>query len=679
MKALWLSISILIGAHHVCAVEPRIWEQDTQAHFLEGEIQDLSVSREGTVRLGPSVAPFATTDESYVWSLAQDGSGTIYAGTGNEGRIYRISSGGDPELVFDSPEVAIFALVVGSDGTVYAGSSPSGLIYAISPGKEPRTLAHTGDHHVWALALARGRIYAATGGQQGRVVSVSLGGDVETVLEAADANVVSLLRRSDGILYAGTDENGLIYRIEEKDATVLYDAIENEVHTMALAADGTLYAGAMSQDVRVTPSGGSSRAAESPGSRSRSALYAIQPSGSGYRLWETSAAMMLSVGENADGAIEIVTGDEGGLHHVYPRGGHALVARLHEASPWTFLSNGRGGGWLGSAGTGKIWSIDSGASAKGVLTSEPEDFGLVSRWGQLTAQAETAKGASLGFETRSGNRETPDETWSDWAVVADGRIASPAARFIQYRATLTGSGGSSPLLRRVRIAGLQDNVRPMVLTFRVSAPGSKANGDGPQAKGGPNGPRGSVGGSDARGVWKLDWSGADVNDDDLVYALHFKGRAERDWKLLEDDLTATSYTWNTESAPEGAMQVRLTVSDEASNPPHLALSAERLSEPFEIDHTPPVVSLEISTLSSGAVRIEGRMSDATTALVEAAYSLNAGPWHVLFPSDDIFDSTEEAFGAKLDGLASGEYTIVVRAVDGLGNVGVAKRLFDVKN
>lgn len=673
-RLLW---AILICSGPVYAVEPRIWEQDTQEDFLKGEIQDLSVSREGTVRLGPSVDLFAETGEDYVWSLAEDGKGSIYAGTGNEGKIYRITSGGEPELVFDSPEVAIFALAVGSDGTVYAGSSPSGLIYAVSPGKEPRTLAHTGDHHVWALALARGQIYAATGGQQGRVVSVSLSGEVEMVLEAADANVVSLIRTSDGLIYAGTDENGLVYRIDSSGSTILYDAMENEIHSLALSGDGTLYAGAMSQPMR-TPTQSGKGPRDGSSSPSKSALYAIQPSGSGFRLWESSASMMLSVGVLPDGAIEIVTGDEGGLHHVYPRGGQALVSRLKDESPWTFLSNGKGGGWVGSAGTGEIWFVGSGAAEKGVLTSRPEDFNLVSRWGKLTHQSELAKGSDIQFETRSGNRETPDDTWSDWGVVVEGHVPSPAARFIQYRATATGVDGSSPLLRRVRIAGLQDNVRPMVLTLRVSAPGKSAKGDANHAPGGSNGRRTSGGEPNVDGAWKIEWTGADVNNDDLVYALHFKGRPEREWKLLDEDLTTTSYTWDTQSAPEGSMQVRLTVSDKASNPPHLALSTERLSEPFEIDHTPPVMTLEVTPAGAGTVRISGHITDATTSLVEAAYSLNVGPWHVLFPSDDIFDSKMETFDAKLDGLDPGEYSLVVRAADGLGNVGVAKRLFDIK-
>ena len=148
MRGWWVCVGVLVFAGSVGAVQPRIWEQETQAQFLEGEVEDLSISREGTVRLGPAVDLLAETGEGYVWSLARDSKGTLYAGTGNEGRIYRVGRDGQVNLLYDSPEVAIFALAVGSNGTVYAGSSPGGLIYAIDPGQEPRTLVETGDSHV---------------------------------------------------------------------------------------------------------------------------------------------------------------------------------------------------------------------------------------------------------------------------------------------------------------------------------------------------------------------------------------------------------------------------------------------------------------------------------------------------------------------------------------------------
>lgn len=51
---------------------------------------------------------------------------------------------------------------------------------------------------------------------------------------------------------------------------------------------------------------------------------------------------------------------------------------------------------------------------------------------------------------------------------------------------------------------------------------------------------------------------------------------------------------------------------------------------------------------------------------------------MVFPSDRIFDSRTETLRFELRELAAGENTVVVRATDALGNVGVGKAMVDVK-
>ena len=45
------------------------------------------------------------TGEPYVWSLAVDGkTGTLYAGTGPHGRVYRISAEGKAEVLYTAKQ-----------------------------------------------------------------------------------------------------------------------------------------------------------------------------------------------------------------------------------------------------------------------------------------------------------------------------------------------------------------------------------------------------------------------------------------------------------------------------------------------------------------------------------------------------------------------------------------------
>jgi hypothetical protein len=91
----------------------------------------------------------------------------------------------------------------------------------------------------------------------------------------------------------------------------------------------------------------------------------------------------------------------------------------------------------------------------GTMTSRVLDSGPgASQWQTLTADSTLPSGTQVSFQTRSGDTAQPGASWSQWqALGAAGQIASPAARFIQYRASMTSSAGFwTPTLRSVRIA-----------------------------------------------------------------------------------------------------------------------------------------------------------------------------------------------------------------------------------
>ena len=54
--------------------------------FLEGETTGLSVDSEGRVRLAPAARLLHDPEAPYVWCLARDPKGALYAGTGNDGQ-----------------------------------------------------------------------------------------------------------------------------------------------------------------------------------------------------------------------------------------------------------------------------------------------------------------------------------------------------------------------------------------------------------------------------------------------------------------------------------------------------------------------------------------------------------------------------------------------------------------
>ena len=649
------------------AVSPKIWREDSQTAFLKGEPNGVSLTREGTVILAPSYKLVTDTDEDFVWALSVDANKTLYIGTGNEGRIYMLKPDSDrAELLFDSPETHIFSLAIGADGAVYAGTSPGGLIYRIAPGQEPTEFCQTGDSHVSALiAHPGGGLYAGTGGDRGRVLKIDKQGKVVALYASKDPNVVSLALGAQGEVYAGTDNSGFVYRVREQGgADVLYDAREKEIHSLSVGANGTIYATAMAQSDRSEGNGKEQKGSEQSGAT----LYAIQPSGLTMRLWNTDDPMLLDSVIDADGTVKVVTGKHGRVYRVWPDGNATLLAVLKDVNPWVMATAPKNALWIGCSGSGEIYRLEKGFAVEGQLTSEPYDFDRVSHWGRVSWQSETPPETSVAVQTRSGNSEEPDDTWSVWSepITTSGKpITSRPGRFLQYRLVLkTRSENATPLVRSIRLAGLQDNVHPRILQIKAEADLSGNEGENPEFM--------------EKGVWKIDWTAGDANGDDLIYTLYFKSIGESHWRLLKDDLKTSHYFWHTEAVPDGTVKVKVIASDRPDNPPEQALTAEVVSAPFDIDNSAPTVQLHNIRQIDKKVSVTGSIQDAATAIHKAAYSLNSDDWKVVFPTDQIFDSPTETLNFSIQNLKTGSYTLVVKAEDALGNIGVGKTVFEVK-
>jgi len=192
-------------------------------------------------------------------------------------------------------------------------------------------------------------------------------------------------------------------------------------------------------------------------------------------------------------------------------------------------------------------------------------------------------------------------------------------------------------------------------------------------------------GTQQKGYQSVLWSAHDDNDDDLRYAVYFRGESEHDWKLLKDNLDQKFYSWDTTTMPDGAYYLKIMASDAPSNPPAAALKTERESERFEVDNTPPSIEKPqasptgMNTDPAQGVSYDFRFtaSDATSSVERAQYSVDGGDWVLLAPAAGISDSKTESYEFTVRGLSPGEHTIAVRAYDKFENVGAAKTTITV--
>ena len=313
------------------------------------------------------------------------------------------------------------------------------------------------------------------------------------------------------------------------------------------------------------------------------------------------------------------------------------------------------------------------------------DAKLVASWGRIWWRGR----GPIDLQTRSGNSERPDKTWSDWSAIyndANGsQIASPKARFIQWRAVLhaaNASSGGAPRLEDVSIAYQPRNVAPEVLTISVLPagvalqqqiqiqldPNIESAGLDPSVFGAlPQAPPRRL---YQRGARSLQWQAEDRNSDALEYAVYYRSLNETMFRLLKERLRENFYTLDGASLADGRYVFKVVASDAPDNPPGYALLGERLSEPVDIDNTPPVVRLVgKADITGERVRAVFDVEDATGRIKRADVSVDGGAWHEVFPDDGIADGQREQYSLNVAVAGVGEHTISLRAFDGSGNIG----------
>jgi hypothetical protein len=133
------------------------------------------------------------------------------------------------------------------------------------------------------------------------------------------------------------------------------------------------------------------------------------------------------------------------------------------------------------------------------------------------------------------------------------------------------------------------------------------------------------------------------------------------------------YTWDSQALPDGEYQARITASDRRSNPPNLALTAEKISEIFVIDNTPPEIKNLATQKSGGQWTASFEAVDQLARIKEAWYAIDAGDWQLIYPTDNVADQRRETYRFTLSNVASAASGILaVKVVDANGNSGFAK-------
>src|SRR6185295_12635002 len=209
----------------------------------------VSISDTGVLMLAPKLTEVFNSQQTYIWSTALDNQGNVFLGTGHDGKIFRVPANGAGSLLYDAAELDVTALVA-KDGVLYAGTSPDGKVYRITADGKAEVYFDPDDKYIWSLALLNDGSLAVGTGDSGKLYRVKSAGakpESSLLVNTTQTHVISLAVTAQGDLIAGTDSGGLVLRVSPEGKTfALFDTQLREIHALAPAADGSIYALALS-------------------------------------------------------------------------------------------------------------------------------------------------------------------------------------------------------------------------------------------------------------------------------------------------------------------------------------------------------------------------------------------------------------------------------------------------
>jgi len=652
-------------------------------------------------------------------ALAFDAQDNLYVGTSPDGKVYRVTPAGEKKIFFEPKTKYIWDLAISADGNLYVATGDKGEIFVVGPDGKGRLFYASEETHIRTLAFdPPGNLLAGTE-PNGLILRISKSAPSDA---QADKNHRAFV----------------LYETSKQEITVLL--VDRSGNTYAAAVGEKQRPGQSFPQIPSVPpqnitmpggiAGGAAGVPQQPTTfipfppLVGSAVYRLAPDGAPQELWSSREDLVYALGLSPSGKLLLGTGNRGTVIELEGNNVFSNLAKT-ASSQVTGLVQGPGGKvFLCTANPGKVFTLGPNSEPEGTFESQTFDARIFSQWGRLewwgddepAASESTAPAPRIELYVRSGNTSNPEKNWSPWAGPSTGRkgekVNCPPARFVQWKAVFRAGRApkpneSAPNVSWVSLSYLPKNVAPAIDGIVLQNPGIRIQ-TMPAAPAGttplapvqlrmPPNPAGQPGafpvpsstekspprfepppqGFAQKGYQAVVWSARDENDDELLYTIYYRGEGEKNWKRLKDKIEHKFYSWDTTTMPDGAYYLKILASDEPSNTPEDALTAERESDRFEVDNTPPeILNLRAESMSP-EVRARFDAKDSSSAIARAEYSVDAGDWTLVFPVGRLTDAPQESYELVLRNLSPGEHTLAVRVYDQFENGATSKITFTV--
>ena len=673
---LFLFISLLLLAN-LQAVEVKKIEVGVYSEFERGELKGTSLDNRGRLTIGPVVKTIKGPGEEFYLSLDVAETGDIFIGTGHHASVFRVSPEGVSEEVFKSDDLQVYALVALKNGDLYLGTAPGGKIYRVKKGAKIVTrndgsifnvkgetpepvkeedrksieLFSPDEKIIWDIKEDRAGNIMFSVGNPGGVYQIDQSGNGSKIFSAEDSHIISLFVTRNNAVLAGSGDRGILYRIENRKVKVLFDSPLDEIRGICEDREGNIFFSASrgihnqavsedrGADFEIEPIfKNKKKKTDKEVPEEKSILYCLHTNGSVETIWASTDEYIYSLvyDEKSNSAV-IGTGNFGRVYSVKQDGSFTLVYESESAQVFKVVGKANRYTLIGN-NTATIAQIQDTLDTKGAYFSEIFDMGIPSSLGKIYWDGANGPKSGVALAIRTGNSNIPDKTWTDWSAPfmesENSTIGVSQVRYFQIKAALNiATPGRFPYLDSFRVFYVQANLPPQLKKIDIS-----------RLPGNPDKDKAAKKEDKIQKALTIAWDAVDPNQDRLKYDLYLKKIEHENWILVKENLTTRKFDLLTELFEDGKYVLKVAADDSLSNPPDTARTNSKISPPFIIDSTAPV----LENFSAKERTLGFRVVDTTSIIAHVLYSLDGDLWYPVFPRDMINDSKAEDFSFTLN-------------------------------
>lgn len=640
--------------------------------FSSGEFQGTCLDNQGRIFIGPEVESRVGPEREYYLSVNVSANDDIYIGTGHKASLFKLSSDGKAQEVFNSESLDIYGFCISRiTDEIYVGTSPNGKLYRVDRKGKTTEMFNPDDKFIWDVKEDRtGDIICAVG-NSGGVYRVKKGGVGKKIFQSEDSHIISLCITRNNAILAGSGDRGILYQIEQKKVKVLFDSPFDEVKGIAEDKDGNIF---FAVTKGVSPERASSKVNLNnffprnlpkikKSVTEKSAVYCIHTNGVVEKIWSSNDEYAYCMAyDKQDNSVLLGTGNSGRIYRLNKDGSFYILYESESAQVFKMVPM-KQGFCIISNNAANVKVLKNQHKSSGTYLSRIHDLGIQSRLGRIYWDAETSGDRRVTLFVRAGNSNYPDDTWTPWSAPftdsGNSTIGMKGYRYMQVKGILNSPDVSgTPYLDRCTVYYIQSNLRPKLKRAEIkkSFELKKSKIKLPQKK------------DNGRKYLVLKWMASDPNKDKIQYTVSLRKEGDSNWIQLGKELTEPTLKIFSELFEDGRYVAKIVASDLLDNPATIAGRDVLTTSPFVIDSTAPVVG----NLVKEKNQISFTVKDSHSIISEVHYSFNRTDWYPIFPNDMINDSNSESYRFVSSKINSSKF-ILIRVSDEFKNTKVFQK------